>query len=78
MFGPEDAVLADMRVERRARSGEYQPLPTIRIPAPINDSIYVPQNSQWYRYAEMCRVGYTDNLWLRLLRRGNGEELEIE
>lgn len=36
--------------------------------APFNDSIYVPQNSQWPRYAEMQRMGFSDNLWLRLWR----------
>ncbi len=45
-----------------------------RLIAPINDSIYVPQNTQWYRYAEMERLGYTDNLWLRLARRAEGTE----
>jgi hypothetical protein len=45
--------------------------------APINDSVYVPQNSQWQRYAEMWRLGYTDNLWLRLAKRAAGAEQEV-
>lgn len=49
----------------------------LRAQAPINDSIYVPQNSQWYRYAEMWEIGYTDNLWARLRRRALGTENEI-
>ncbi|MGC8841744.1 MAG: hypothetical protein ACP5QZ_09915 [Candidatus Sumerlaeaceae bacterium] len=49
-------------------------LKPIRAIAPINDSIYVPQNSQWYRYAEMWQLGYTDNLWLRLWDRAREAE----
>ncbi|AXA37374.1 MAG: hypothetical protein D6691_12240 [Candidatus Hydrogenedentota bacterium] len=45
--------------------------------APINDSIYVPQNSQWYRYAEMWDLGYTDNLWLRWWKRAHGRERPV-
>jgi hypothetical protein len=52
-------------------------LTPMRAIAPINDSIYVPQNSQWYRYAEMWQLGYTDNLWLRLWKRAQGTELPI-
>ncbi len=37
--------------------------------APINDSIYVMQNSQWYGYATMWKYGYTDFFWLRVLRK---------
>ncbi len=36
--------------------------------APINDSIYIVQNSQWYRYLSMWKEGKTDFFWLRLLR----------
>ncbi len=46
----------------------------VRAIAPINDSIYVPQNSQWYRYAEMWQMGYCDNLWIRLWQRTRGVE----
>ncbi len=49
-------------------------LKPLRAIAPINDSIYVPQNSQWYRYAEMWQLGYTDNLWLRLWNRAHNTE----
>lgn len=52
-------------------------LKPLRAIAPINDSIYVPQNSQWYRYAEMWQLGYRDNLWLRLCRRAWNEEPPI-
>lgn len=46
-------------------------------PAPLNDTIYVPQNSQWYLYADMWDRGYVDNLWLRLARRAKGAERPI-
>lgn len=52
-------------------------LTPVRAIAPINDSIYVPQNSQWYRYWEMWQLGYTDNLWLRLWNRARGIEPPI-
>jgi hypothetical protein len=32
------------------------------IPAPLIDSLYIPQHSQWYSYPEMWRMGYCD--WL--------------
>lgn len=36
--------------------------------APINDSIYVVQNSQWYGYKVMWKSGRSDFFWLRLIR----------
>lgn len=36
--------------------------------APINDSIYVMQNSQWYGYLAMWKYGKTDFFWLKMLR----------
>ena len=45
--------------------------------APSNDSIYVPQNSQWARYSEMAQLGYTDNLWLRLMNRNKVREPHV-
>ena len=49
----------------------------MRLVAPINDTIYVPQNSQWARYSEMARLGYTDNLWLRLINRSKVREPRV-
>ena len=49
----------------------------MRLVAPINDSIYVPQNSQWARYSEMAQLGYTDNLWLRLMNRNKVREPHV-
>ena len=45
--------------------------------APLTDTVYIPQNSVWYRYAEMWSLGYTDNLWLRLAARARGTEKSI-
>lgn len=40
------------------------------LPAPINDSIYIVQNSQWLRYAEMlCVLRLHDFFWLHLLEK---------
>jgi hypothetical protein len=49
----------------------------MRLVAPINDTIYVPQNSQWERYSEMAQLGYTDNLWLRLMNRSKVSEPRV-
>jgi hypothetical protein len=46
--------------------GEVSPF---QLPAPINDSIYIVQNSQWTRYAEMWRMGMHDFFWLRVAGR---------
>jgi hypothetical protein len=78
LFAPDDTAPALVRMEQMRPDGRWEPLRPDRLPAPLNDSIYVPQNSQWYRYAEMMRLGYTDNLWLRLLRRARGEERAVE
>ena len=40
------------------------------LPAPLNDSIYIVQNSAWPRYAEMLRVLHLhDNFWLHLMEK---------
>lgn len=36
--------------------------------APINDSVYIMQNSQWYGYLAMWKYGRTDFFWLRYFR----------
>jgi len=35
--------------------------------APINDSIYIPQNSQWYGYFTMLAMRRHDFFWLKLI-----------
>ncbi len=78
MYGGEDIAPGFIQAQAFTPTGETVPYPVQFMPAPILDSIYVPQNSQWYRYAEMWNSGYTDNLWLRMMLRSRGKELPIE
>lgn len=78
MFAPDDTAPGIFRVEMAHPERGWQPVPVAALIAPINDSIYVPQNSQWYRYAEMWNMGYTDNLWLRLVQRARGREPDMD
>jgi len=78
MFAPDDTAPGIFRVEKGHPERGWQPVPVAGLIAPINDSIYVPQNSQWYRYADMWNMGYTDNLWLRLLQRSRDREQPVE
>lgn len=78
MYGGEDLAPSYIQAVAVGPTGETVPFPVQAMPAPINDSIYVPQNSQWYRYAEMWNSGYTDNLWLRWIQRQRGREQPIE
>lgn len=49
-------------------AGAPRPVSAGALPAPINDSIYVPQNTQWYFYPVMLRAYHMhDFLWLRVL-----------
>ncbi|MFP4380516.1 MAG: ArnT family glycosyltransferase [Candidatus Sumerlaeia bacterium] len=43
-------------------------MPLNQLPAPVNDSIYIVQNSQWTGYAVMWRLGVHDVFWLHLIR----------
>jgi hypothetical protein len=52
---------------RDANGKPSQEISPLDLPAPINDSIYVVQNSQWPRYAEMWRYGVHDLFWLHLM-----------
>lgn len=56
------------QVVQRTESGQIESIPLPWIGAPVNDSLYVPQNSCWAGYAAMWHAGYQDNLWLRLLK----------
>ena len=49
----------------RAPAGDVS-IPAYLIPAPIQDSIYVPQHTQWYAYPEMARRGAHDWFWLHV------------
>jgi hypothetical protein len=48
------------------------PISLARVPAPINDSIYIPQNTQWARYREMWSLGLNDFFWLHVLSPKEG------
>lgn len=78
MYGGEDIAAGYIRAEAAGPDGSIVPLPLNSLPAPIVDSIYMPQNSQWYRYADMWNAGYTDNVWLRWLQRARGKEQPIQ
>lgn len=52
---------------RDANGKPSQEITPLDLPAPINDSIYIVQNSQWPRYAEMWRLGVHDLFWLHLM-----------
>lgn len=77
MYGADDTAPLIVKAQEQTPDGRTRPLSMFRLPAPINDTIYVPQNSQWYKYHEMSQLGYTDNLWLRLLQRARGDEPSI-
>ena len=77
-YSPDDTAPGITQLHRiNPRTGQLEPSSFAQLVAPINDSIYVPQNSQWYRYREMWEDGYTDNLWLRLMQRARGKEQPI-
>ena len=76
-YSQEDMAPRMFKLERFSPDGQMQPVSFATLIAPLNDSIYVPQNSQWYRYVEMWNEGYTDNLWLRWLQRARDREPEV-
>lgn len=78
MYGGEDLAPSYIQAQATGPGGETVPFPVQAMPAPISDSIYVPQNSQWYRYAEMWNSGYTDNMWLRWMQRQRGREQPVQ
>jgi hypothetical protein len=56
-------------IERDPRSGRLRgETSAASLPAPINDSIYIVQNSQWAGYSVMWRSGLHDFFWLHLLQ----------
>jgi hypothetical protein len=64
---PTDPATGKPVLERDPRTGMIPgEAPLTQLPAPINDSIYVVQNSQWPRYAEMWRIGLHDFFWLHV------------
>lgn len=77
VYSPEDSLLALYRVETQMADGTIRVIPPAAMPAPLQDSIYMPYNTQWPRYLEMWNEGYTDNLWLRLLLRSADREQPV-
>ncbi|MCX7017442.1 MAG: hypothetical protein NTY46_00300 [Candidatus Sumerlaeota bacterium] len=74
LYSPQDAVTRVTRIGQMTPQDNWSPISIFQLTAPINDSVYVPQNTQWPRYAEMWKLGYRDNLWLRLLARAHDDE----
>ncbi len=56
-----------LRVVRPDGSAGQAVSPT-RFPAPMIDSIYLPQHTQWSTYAQMWRFGYCDWYFLNAIR----------
>ncbi len=52
-----------------APDAPFNPLPILIPPAPIQDSLYVPQRSVWTGYPRMLKDGEIDNFWIRFLAR---------
>lgn len=60
--------------QRYHREDDLIEVPMSFLPAPVQNSIYVPQYSAWTAYPMMFRdYGTFDNLWWRLLARTPGE-----
>ncbi len=56
LYSPDDTIMLDQSYVLLGRSDENQPplgIPLWALIAPPNDSIYIPQNSQWATYAMM-------------------------
>ena len=77
LYSAEDYDPMTVKLERIQPDNSIKPITFGQLTAPIQDSIYVPQNSQWSRYTEMWHYGFTDNLWLRLMKRANGTERDV-
>lgn len=43
-------------------------------PAPMIDSLYLPQHTQWAAYRQMWRFGYCDWYWWNMMRSGRGPD----
>jgi len=72
LYVPGEA--AEFVVQRQFPNGRMSPavpLSSMHVPAPINDSVYVPQNTAWYGYVEMWREGRHDLFWLHQLGVGD-------
>ncbi|MDX2175348.1 MAG: hypothetical protein SF028_02650 [Candidatus Sumerlaeia bacterium] len=61
----EEAVIAGVNVVTDATTGRR--LAASLMPAPLSDSLYVPQHTQWAVYPAMAALGYNDLYWWRRL-----------
>ncbi|MDD4278961.1 MAG: hypothetical protein PHX74_04410 [Candidatus Sumerlaeales bacterium] len=77
LYSNEDTDPKTVVLNRVMPDGTKQPISFAQLTAPIQDSIYMPQNTQWVGYYQMLRYGYIDNLWMRLLRRYCDNEREV-
>ncbi len=61
----EDAIRRGFGVFLREPDGRLgTEVPPSRLPAPMIDSLYLPQHTQWWTYRRMWRLGYSDwYLW---------------
>src|SRR5690606_38167482 len=72
------ALMRDFAVMRLDERGQPDgALPPAVFPAPMLDSLYLPQHTQWYGYADMWKLGYCDWLFLNVLTgRENPDPME--
>ncbi len=77
LYSLDDTDANSVALERVMPDGSRRPMSLFQLTAPLQDSIYVPQNTQWAAYYKMWAYGYTDNLWLRLMRRSGDIERPV-
>lgn len=64
-----------MRLDEQGRPDGV--LPPAVFPAPMLDSLYLPQHTQWYAYADMWKLGYCDWFFFNVLTgRENPDPME--
>lgn len=80
LYAPEEVELLNQYYRLEAiLPGENRaavPIDLRLLIAPMNDSIYVVQNSQWYGYLKMWEAGRTDFFWLRVFGSQQREKQE--
>jgi hypothetical protein len=70
LYSRDDSMILDQNYVLLVRDDEHQSAqqaPLWLLIAPLNDSIYIPQNSQWSGYAVMLKQRKHDFFWLHLL-----------
>lgn len=73
VYDPMDEQYWSQYFQLEYRPSIEQPFRLIRLvpPRPIQDSIYLPQNSVWNGYPVMLREGTLDNFWVHLASDGD-------